>query len=198
MQFWTDFHEILMVGASPHTGVPYFFIFFIFWNNWSKRTSDVVENVPPQLVFWLSFSRYGGFWGKKFQSRIRYSISDRKGYIHVCCPTPHSLKNSYVPQKFFFIIILENIVFFRKNCYKKKYSKPHFLKKSLYWFLSPDTLFPSKWSCPLTNDFSQFFQPKLKNICKVFQFESILIWKKILRKINFVLIKSIIKSISHI
>ncbi len=76
-----------------------------------------------------------------------------------------------------------------KKLLYEKYSKPHFLQKSLYWFLSPDTPFPSKWSCPLTNGFSQLFQHKLTNIREVFLLGSILIPKKILWRINFVLIK---------
>ncbi len=56
----------------------------------------------------------------------------------------------------------------------EKYSKSHFSQKSLYWFL---------------NGFPQFFQHKLKNIQEVFQLKSILISKKILWRINFVLIK---------
>ncbi len=65
----------------------------------------------------------------------------------------------------------------------EKYSKPYFLQKNSYWFLSSDT------PCPSTNDFSQFFQHKLKNICKVFLLKSTLIQKKILWRINFVFIK---------
>ncbi len=38
--------------------------------------------------------------------------------------------------------------------------------------------FPSKWSCPPTNGFSQFFQHKLKNIRKVFLLESIAVVTK--------------------
>ncbi len=61
-----------------------------------------------------------------------------------------------------------NILFFEKvvTIYEK-YSIPYFLQKSVYLFLPPDTPFLSKWSCPLTNVFSQFFQHKL-NIHKIF------------------------------
>ncbi len=38
-----------------------------FGNNQSNRTTDMEENVPPKLVFWLSFSPYGVFWGKNFK-----------------------------------------------------------------------------------------------------------------------------------
>ncbi len=36
MQFWTDFHEIHMVGAGPHMRELYF-----FGNNRSNRTTDL-------------------------------------------------------------------------------------------------------------------------------------------------------------
>ncbi len=59
--------------------------------------------------------------------------------------------------------------------------------KKGYIDLSPNTrtLFLSKWSCLPTNG----FQHKLKNIHEVLLLETILIWKKILWRINFVLIK---------
>ncbi len=80
-----------------------------FGNNQSNRTTDIWENVPPKLVFWLSFIRYGGF-SKKFQNRTWYPISHRKGYVYFCRPTPHSLKNGHAPQKIIF------------HCYFGKYS----------------------------------------------------------------------------
>ncbi len=83
------------------------------------------------------------------------------------------------PQKLFSAIILENIVYLEKFLYKK-YSKPHFLQK---------IPFHSKWLCPPTNGFSQFFQRKLKNVHGVLLLESIIIRKKILWRINFILIK---------
>ncbi len=127
------------------------------------------------------------FFEKKFQSRIRYPISLRKGYIHIYCAF-----YGYFGKSFFFL----------KKLLHEKYSKPQFLQKSLETFLSPDTPFPSKWSYPFTNGFSQFFQHKLKNfgavfllesilknIGEVFLLKSILNRKKILWRINFVLIK---------
>ncbi len=120
------------------------------------------------------------FLREKFQSRILYPISYRKGHINFCRWTLFS-------EKLFFVVILENIVFFPEKI--EKYSKPHFLQKSLYWFLSSDTPFPLKWSCRPTNGFSQFLQHKLKNIREVVLLEGILIRKKILRRINFLFIK---------
>ncbi len=61
------------------------------------------------------FKRYGFFWEKKLKNYIWYSIYQKKGYIHFCRPTSHSLKNGDALQKLFFAYILENIVFFEKN-----------------------------------------------------------------------------------
>ncbi len=55
--------------------------------------------------------------------------------------------------------------------------------------MSPDTSFPWKSSCPPTNYFLQVFQHKLKNFREIFLLKSILIRKRILWRINFVLIK---------
>ncbi len=46
-----------------------------------------------------------------------------------------------------------------------------------------------------TNDFSQFFQHKLKNIHEVLLLKSILIWDKILWRINFDLIKFLLNAL---
>ncbi len=135
-------------------------IYFFFWNNRSNRTIDMGENVPPKLVFWLSFGIWG-FWGKKFKAVFGTPISYRKGYIYICRPTPHSLKNGRALQKLFFVIILENIyIFFLFKLLYEKYSKPHFLQKS-YTDFCRQTPLPSKWSCPPINGLSQFFQYKL-------------------------------------
>ncbi len=111
-----------------------------------------------------------------------------KSYIRFCHLTPPFPENGHASQKLFFAVILENIVFL-KNLLNQKHSNPHFLQKFLYWFLSSDTPFLSKWLCPPTNGFLEFFKLKLKNNREVFLLESILIWKKILWRINFVLIK---------
>ncbi len=101
------------------------------------------------------------------------------------------------PQKLFFAVILENIVFlfFEKIVIYKKIFKISFLTKKFILIFSPDTTFPSKWSLPPTNGFSQFFQHKLKKICEVFLLESIIIRKKILWRINFVLIKFLLNAL---
>ncbi len=92
-----------------------------------------------------------------------------------------------MPPKIIFRGYFGKYCFLKKLLYEK-YAKPHFLQNSLYIiFLSPNTPFPSKWSCPL-NGFSQFFQHKLKNIREVFRL-NVLNRKKTLWRINFVLIK---------
>ncbi len=149
---------------------------------------------PYKTGFLTFIQLVWGFMRKKFQSCFWYPISHRKGHIYFCFPTPHSLKNGHDPKKFFSqlfwkILFFCCFFFFLKKLFYEKYSKSHFLQKSLYWFLLPDTSFPSKWSCTPTNGFSQFFQHKLKNICEVFQLESILIRNKILWGINLVLTK---------
>ncbi len=85
-----------------------------FENNRFNKTTDMGENVPPKLVFWLSFSQYVGFWGKNFKAIFGTPISHRKGYIHFCGPTPHSKKSGHAVQKLFFTVILENIAVFEK------------------------------------------------------------------------------------
>ncbi len=68
-------------------------------------------------------------------------------------------------------------------------------KKRLHLFSASDAPFPSKWSCPATNGFLQFFQRKLKNIHEVLLLKSTLVRKKILRRINFVLIKFLLNAL---
>ncbi len=69
---------------------------------------------PRKTSFPIFIQPVWGFLREKLQNSIRYPISHRKGYIHFCHPTPPSLKKCHVPVKFFFTVILENIVFFEK------------------------------------------------------------------------------------
>ncbi len=92
------------------------------------------------------------------------------------------------PKKFFVSYFGEYWFFFSKKIVK-------FLQKRLYWFLSPDAPFSSKQSCPATNSFLQFCQCKLKNILEILLPESILIRKKILWRINFVIIKFLLNAL---
>ncbi len=164
------------------------------WNSLFLETISK-ENVPPKLVFWLSFSRYGLFWRKKFQNRIRYPIFHKKGHIYFCRPTPHSLKIGHAPLKLFFIDILENIVVFFEKIVKRKIFETSFpTRKVILIFVTKRPSLP-KQSCSFTNDFLQFFQHKLKKIYEVLLLESILIRKKILWRINFVLIKFLLNTL---
>ncbi len=85
--------------------------------------------------------------------------------------------------------------FFFEKIVVWKIFKPNFLPTNLYWFLSPDTPFPSKWSSPPTNGFSQFFYHKVKNIHEVFLLESILIRKKILWRLNLLFTKFLLNTL---
>ncbi len=71
----------------------------------------------------------------------------------------------------------------------KTYSVPHFHIKVYIDFCRQTPAFPLWMIMSPTNRFSQIFQHKLKNIREVFLLGSILIQKKILWRINFVLIK---------
>ncbi len=52
-----------MIGASPHTGEPYF-----FENNQSNRTTDMGENVPPKTSFLAVIPPVGVFGGKNLKA----------------------------------------------------------------------------------------------------------------------------------
>ncbi len=85
LQFWTDFHEIYMVGAV-HTWMNPILIEPLLWGTMCPKTGFLTF---IQLVW--------GFLRKKIHNRIRYSTSQRKGYIHFCRLTTHSLKNGLPP-----------------------------------------------------------------------------------------------------
>ncbi len=116
-QFQTNFHEIQLVGAGPPMDEPYF-----FGNNRPNRITDMGENMPLKLVFWLSFRRYKLFWRKNFK---------------IIFGTPFSIEKVIFPLK---------MAMPPKKMLNKKYSKPHFLQKRFYWLLLPDAPFHSKWS----------------------------------------------------
>ncbi len=158
-------------------GEPYFFLKTI-----GPMEAMIWGKMCPKMIFCLSFSWYGVFWGKSFKAVFGTPFPiEMVIFIFVV--------GHHVPWKM--VMTLKNYFsrLFQQILLSKKYSKPHFLQKSLRWFLSPNASFPSKWSCPPTNGFSQFFQHKLKNIREVFLLESMLIRKKILWRINFALIK---------
>ncbi len=175
-----------MVGASPHIGEPYF-----FWKQ-SSKTTDMGENVPLQLFFWLSFSRYGVLWGKNFKAVFSTEFPPPLRVIFAFVVRHPIPRKTVVSPKNYFSLLFWKILFFLEKIIIRKLFKTSFLKKKfILIFVARHTLilFSSKWSCPPINDFSQFFQHKLKSILKVFLLESIFTWKKILWWINFVLIK---------
>ncbi len=135
-------------------GEPYFFKFFFFGNSWSNRTSECARKTGfltfIQQVWW--------FLRKKFRSCIRYLLYHRKGYIHFCRPTPHSLKNSHAPssptpspqknKKIIFLLFWKItvflflfFVFFGKNCIKNIQNLNSYKKVYIdFWRQTP---FPS-------------------------------------------------------
>ncbi len=181
LQFWTDFYEIHMVGAGPHMGEPY------SCYKQSAQQNHRWRKMCPRNRFFDFPSACMGFFEEKTSNRIRYPIFRRIGYIHFCRPTPHSRKTGHACQKLFFVLILAIIVFIKKIVEWKIFKNSFPTKKC--WLLPLDVPSFSKQSCTPTDGFLQFFQCKLKNIHKVLLLESILIRKKILWRINFVLIK---------
>ncbi len=179
-----------MVGAGPRMGETYFYFFYFFIETIGLIEPLIWGKMCPQTNFLAFIQPAWSFLRIKFQNCIRYFISHRIGYIHFCRLMSHSWKNGHVTKNYFLRYVWKYCDFFFEKIVKWKIFKISFLtKKSSYWFLWPDTLFPSKWSCPPKNVFLQFFQRKLKNIHEVFLLESILIRKQMLRRINFILIK---------
>ncbi len=172
-----------------HTWVkPIFYLFFFF-----ERIGPIqplMGKICPENGFLAFIQPLWGFLKKKFQIHIWYPIFHRKGYIHFCCLTPCSLKNSHASQQIFFTVILENIVFlfFWKNCHIKNIQSLISYKKAYIDFCHQISSFSKNGHLSLIG-LSQFFQHKLKNIREVFLLEGKLIRKKILWRINFVFIK---------
>ncbi len=163
-----------LVGV--HTLVNPTFFFFFNRNNQSNRTTG--ENVPLKLVFGLSFSRYGVFWGKDFKAVFGTLFIEK--VILFIFVVWHSIPWKMVmPPKNYFLQLFWKILFFLfllKKLLYEKYSKSHFLQKSLYWFLLPDTPFPTKWSFPPQRIFRNFFNKNWRTsarFCcsKVYSFE---------------------------
>ncbi len=123
---------------------------------------------PQNRFFGFHSAPVWAFLRKKLQNRIWDLIFHRKSYTHfIKCAIPRKMimhsKNYFM--QLFLIKNIQNL----SPC-----------KKGNGWFLLPDASFPSKWPCPPTNGFSQFFQCKLKNIYEVLLLENILVRKKIL------------------
>ncbi len=92
------------------------------------------------------------------------------------------------PKNYFSRLFWKILLFFFKYCYMKNIQNLISYKK-VYIDFCRQTPLPLKMVMSPVNGFSQFFQHKLKNIRKVFLLGNILIWRKILWRINFVLIK---------
>ncbi len=140
--------------------------FFFFGNNRCNTTTEKGENVSPKLVFWLSFSRYGVFWGKNFKAVFGTPFPIKKVIFILSSNSPFLEKWSCT-QKLFIAVILENIVFFLEKWLHEKYSKPHFLQKSLLIFVVRHTP-PLKMVMSSCKCFFTIFQWKLKNNREVF------------------------------
>ncbi len=85
----------------------------VFGKKPPNRTTDMGENVPPNLF--LDFNSAGMGFSEENTSK-QYSVSDfplKKLYSFLSSDSPFPGKWS-CPQKFFFSVILENIVFFVK------------------------------------------------------------------------------------
>ncbi len=88
---------------------------FFFGNNRSDRTTDMGENVPSKQTDFLALIQLvRWFLRKKFQSRIRYPTSHRKGYIHFCHQILYSLKNCSTHENFFSQLFWKIWSFFEK------------------------------------------------------------------------------------
>ncbi len=107
------FIKINATGAGPHMHKSH-----CFGNNWPNRKTDKGEKVPPKPVFWVNFRRYELFWGKNLKTIFGYPFfAEKVIFIFVVRrPIPSKM---VMPPKIFFAIILENIVFFWKNCQMK-------------------------------------------------------------------------------
>ncbi len=155
--------------------------FFFFWKKLVQYNPWYGGKVPPKLFFRLSFSWYGVFWGKNFKAVFGTPFPIENVIFVFVVRHRIPWKKGHAPQKLFFAVILD----FFFNCYMKNIQNLISYKK-VYIEFYRQTPRLSKWSCPPTNGFSQFFQHKLKNIREVFLLESILIRKEILWRINIV------------
>ncbi len=102
------------------------FALFVRFQQWmSPIVFETIGPVDPQRcggngapkTSFFSFSQtvwfFLFFFRKKLKTVFDTRISHRKGYIHFCCPTSRSRKNSRGSQKYFSrVFFLENIGFF--------------------------------------------------------------------------------------
>ncbi len=117
MQFWTNFHEIHMVGAIPHMAETVFCFVFFLENNRPNRTTDRGKCVP-KIGFWLSFSQYRIIWGNNFKTAFGTPFSIEK--ITFIFVVGHAIRWKMVmPSKNYFSQLFCKILYFWKNCYMK-------------------------------------------------------------------------------
>ncbi len=142
-QFWSDFHEIHMVGAGPLMGEPN-----CFWKQSAQQNHRYGGKCTPKTGFsGLSQTAWVFFWEKNWKTVFGTPFTKKKVI----------LKNGDTPKNNFSLIFWK-ILFFSKKMLHKKYSKRRCLKKRLYWFLSPCAPPPpSKEPCAPTNGFFAFF-----------------------------------------
>ncbi len=126
--------------------------------NGPHRTTDMGENVFQKPIFQLSFSRYGFLWRKNLKT-VFDTLFPTEKVIFIFVIRWLIPSKMVVPRKIIFRCSFGKYYFFSKKLLNKKYSKPHFLLKRLYWLLSLDGPFPSKRSSPI-NVFSNF-SPKI-------------------------------------
>ncbi len=197
-----DFHLIIIITVTIQVAVFNWFSWnshgwcqpkhgwtlFCFGNNQSNRTTDMGENMPPKLVFWLSFSWYGGFWGKNFEAVFGTPFPIIK-VIHFCHPASHSVKNGYAAKNIFLAVILENIIIIILNCYIKNIQNLISYKKGCTDFCRQMPPFPQNGHVLPQMVFHNFFNLNWRTFGEVFLLETILVQRKILWRINFVLMK---------
>ncbi len=116
-------------------------LFFIYLFNFLKTIGPIEPQIggkmcPQKLVFWLSLSRYGVFLGKNIKAIFVTPLSIEKVtfIFAVWSPIPYkivTLPKNYFSQLFWKILFCFCFLFWKKLL-NEKYSKPHFLQKSLY------------------------------------------------------------------
>ncbi len=149
LQFWTDFHEIPVIGSTHGWTL-------LFLETRGPIETHIWGKVWPKTSYSGVSQTVWDFSKKKFKNIIRHPISHTKGYIHFCCLTSHSLKNGHAPQKLFFAVILENIVFFEKIVKWKIFKTSRPSKKVILIFIARRPPLPRKTVYPPTNSFSNF------------------------------------------
>ncbi len=143
--------------------------------------------MPQNWFFGFHSAGMGFFEKKNFKAEFGIPFPIEKVIFIFVIRHPIPWKMAMSPKNYF-------SGYFGKYCFfgkivKWKIFRTLFLTKKFTLIFVTRHPFLTKWSCLPINGFSQFFQHKLNNIRKVYLLESILIQKKILWRINFILIK---------